>query len=117
METKQAVNALSALAHDGRLNAFRVLVQAGQNGLASGEVARRLGVPANTLSASLNILSHAGLVESRREGKSIIYTVRYERMSELLAFLVQDCCAGSPEICAPLNQITLNVCYQTGVAA
>lgn len=106
METRLAVSALSALAHEGRLGAFRMLVQAGGAGLPAGEIARRLGIPANTLSSSLNILSHAGLIEHRREGRSLIYTARYEHMTELLEFLMQDCCAGSPEICAPLAGLT-----------
>lgn len=107
MELKNAVAALSALAHDGRLSVFRMLVQAGPEGLAAGEIARRLDVPPNTLSSNLNILSNAGLIDSRREGRSIIYTARYENMTELLEFLMQDCCAGSPEICAPLADLAL----------
>ncbi len=107
METKHAVAALSALAHDGRLAVFRMLVQTGQEGIAAGEIARRLGVPPNTLSSNLNILGHAGLIDSRREGRSIIYSARYDNMTELLEFLMQDCCAGSPEICAPLVNLTL----------
>ncbi len=100
-----ATSALGALAHQGRLSVFRMLVQAGGEGLAAGEIARRLGTPPNTLSANLNILSHAGLVASRRAGRSIIYTADYERMGALLGFLVEDCCGGSPEICAPLALI------------
>lgn len=111
METKSAVTGLSALAHEGRLSAFRLLVQAGAEGLAAGEVGRRLDVLPNTLSANLNILSHAGLVASRREGRSIIYTANYEAVRELLAFLVEDCCGGAPEICAPLAAI-LNPCCE-----
>ena len=99
METKSAVASLGALAHEGRLSTFRLLVQAGSQGLAAGEIARRLGVLPNTLSASLNVLSHAGLIDSRREGRSIIYTAGYARMRELLGFLMEDCCAGRPEIC------------------
>ena len=102
MEMKPAVASLAALAHEGRLAAFRLLVQAGAEGLPAGEIARRLGVLPNTLSASLNILSHAGLITSRREGRSIIYTADYQAMRELLAFLMEDCCGGAPEICAPL---------------
>jgi len=104
MEIKSAVVALSALAHAPRLTVFRLLVQAGAPGLAAGEIARRIGAPPNTLSANLNVLSHAGLVQSRREGRSIIYTADYARMSGLLAFLMEDCCAGAPEICAPLAE-------------
>jgi DNA-binding transcriptional ArsR family regulator len=102
MEIKAAVNALSALAHETRLSVFRTLVQAGAHGVAAGELARGLGVVANTLSAHLNVLDHAGLVRSRRVGRSIIYSAAYDRMSEVLAFLVEDCCAGAPEVCASL---------------
>jgi ArsR family transcriptional regulator, arsenate/arsenite/antimonite-responsive transcriptional repressor len=105
MESKFAVAALAALAHEGRLAVFRMLVQAGANGLAAGEIARRLGVPANTLSANLNVLSQAGLIQSRRQGRSVIYTAAYERMAALLGFLLDDCCQGSAAICAPLAAI------------
>ena len=105
METKHALRALSALAHDGRLAVFRMLVQAGSEGVAAGEIARRLGVPANTLSANLTVLSHAGLIEGRRAGRSIIYTAAYPRMTALLGFLLEDCCQGSAEICVPLADI------------
>jgi ArsR family transcriptional regulator len=110
METKPAVTALSALAHEGRLSAFRLLVQAGADGLAAGEIARRLDVLPNTLSASLGVLSHAGLIASRRDGRSILYTARYDAMRELLAFLVEDCCGGAPEICGDLAAIASGCC-------
>lgn len=110
MEITPAVAALSALAHEGRLAVLRMLVQAGSDGLAAGEIARRAGVLPNTLSASLTVLSHAGLVASRRAGRSIIYTANYDGMRDLLAFLVEDCCAGSSEICAPLALIVSNAC-------
>jgi DNA-binding transcriptional ArsR family regulator len=105
MEFNAAVACLAALAHEGRLRIFRMLVQAGVMGLAAGEVARRLGVPPNSLSANLNVLFHAGLVRSRRQGRSIIYTAEYDRMRELLGFMVEDCCGGSPEICTPLASV------------
>lgn len=105
METAQAVAALSALAHEGRLTIFRELVQAGPEGLAAGEVARRVGIAPSTLSASLTVLSHAGLLRSRRDGRSIIYAAAYERMTDLLSYLVKDCCNGRPEVCAPLAAI------------
>jgi len=110
MEIKSAVASLSALAHEGRLAVFRLLVQAGESGLAAGEIARRLDVLPNSLSANLNILSHAGLVASRREGRSIIYTANYDTMRGLLAFLVEDCCGGAPEICAPLAAVASRAC-------
>lgn len=110
MEAKSAVPRLSALAHDGRLAVFRLLVQRGPEGLPAGEIARALGSPPSSLSANLNILSHAGLIASRREGRSIIYTANYGAMRELLAFLVEDCCGGTPEICGPLAAIASQGC-------
>ena len=70
-------------------------------GLSAGEIARQMEVPPNTLSANLNILSHAGLVRSRRQGRSIIYTAEYDRMRDLIGFLIDDCCGGTPEVCFP----------------
>lgn len=100
-----AIESLSALAHEGRLRAFRLLVSAGPAGLAAGEIARRLGTPPNTLSANLALLAHAGLVQSRRDGRSIIYSARFDRMGALMAFLAEDCCGGAPEVCAPLATV------------
>lgn len=117
METKSAVGTLSALAHEGRLAIFRLLVQAGGDGLAAGEIARRLDVLPNTLSASLNVLAHAGLVSSRRDGRSIIYSANYGAMRELLAFLMEDCCAGAPEICAPLAALAGQGCAAEAASA
>jgi len=108
MESKNAVAALSALAHESRLTVFRMLVQAGHKGIAAGEIARRLDVPPNTLSSNLNILSHAGLIDKRRDGRSIIYAARYANMAELLQYLLQDCCGGAPEVCAPLAALVLD---------
>ncbi|HEY5347757.1 MAG TPA: helix-turn-helix transcriptional regulator [Rhizomicrobium sp.] len=105
MKTVSAVELLSALAHEGRLSVFRLLVRAGPQGVAAGEIARQLDILPNTLSASLTVLSHAGLVTSRRAGRSIIYSADYGRMSKLLEFLVEDCCNGDATICAPLQEI------------
>lgn len=102
MQLPTAVEALSALAHNHRLAVFRLLVRAGADGLAAGEIAREVGVLPNTLSTHLTILGHAGLIQSRRDGRSVIYSADYEGMRDLLGFLVADCCAGRPEICAPL---------------
>jgi DNA-binding transcriptional ArsR family regulator len=113
MEAQSAVAALSALAHEGRLSIFRLLVQAGPEGLAAGEIARRLEILPNTLSASLNLLSAAGLLASRREGRSIVYNAAYERMNELLAFLLEDCCGGRAEVCAPLAALASQRCGAT----
>lgn len=82
-----------------------MLVKTGAVGMPAGEIARATGILPNTLSSNLNILSHAGLISSRREGRSIIYSADYGVMSGLLGFLMEDCCGGNPEICAPLNAI------------
>jgi DNA-binding transcriptional ArsR family regulator len=110
MESTAAVAALAALAHEGRLAAFRLLVQSGPDGVAAGEIARRLSVLPNTLSANLTVLSRAGLAGSRREGRSIIYTADYEAMRALLGFLAEDCCGGRPEICAPVTEAARGCC-------
>ncbi len=109
MDSAHALSGLSALAHDGRLAIFRLLMKAGPDGMAAGSIARKLDTAPNTLSAQLLILSNAGLVRARREGRSIIYAVDFEAMSGLLLFLTRDCCGGRPEICAPLAQ-TVNAC-------
>ena len=111
-----AVESLSALAHEGRLKVFRLLVKAGPEGMAAGEVARRLGTPPNTLSANLTLLTHAGLAQSRRDGRSIIYSARFDRMGELMAFLVRDCCGGAAEVCAPLADAAKRAACVTGRA-
>jgi DNA-binding transcriptional ArsR family regulator len=113
MDSSAAIAALSALAHAGRLEVFRLLVRAGEDGMASGEIARTTGHVPQTLSGNLTILGHAGLVTSRREGRSIIYTAAYGHMTSLLGFLMEDCCAGKPEICAPLaDMVTRSACCQ-----
>ena len=106
MDNIQTLGALSALAQDTRLDVFRLLVKAGPEGLAAGEIATALDVRPNTLSNNLNILSAAGLVRSAREGRSIRYFARMETMRALLAFLLEDCCGGRSELCQPvLDQI------------
>lgn len=102
MKSKQAIVALSALAHDGRLAAFRLLVKAGPEGMPAGQIAQRLKMPPSSLSTNLMLLSAARLATSRRDGRSIIYTIDFDAMRDLLSFLIEDCCNGSPEICAPL---------------
>ncbi len=100
-----AASALSALALANRLEIFRLLVKAGPEGMAAGDIARAVDARPNTLSANLNVLSGAGLVRSQRQGRSIIYRADYERMRGLLAFLMEDCCGGDASICAPLAEI------------
>ena len=110
IEGAQAIDALSALAHEGRLGVFRRLVRAGPGGLAAGEIARATGALPSTLSTNLSILSAAGLVTSRREGRSIIYAAAYGRMRDLIAFLMEDCCGGNAEICAPIALVANRCC-------
>lgn len=106
----EAVEALSALAQGHRLVVFRLLVRAGATGLPAGEIAREVGILPNTLSSHLTILGQAGLIQSRREGRSVIYSASYNRMRGLLDFLVADCCAGRPEICGVLtDQVTCSM--------
>ena len=110
METENALRQLSALAHEGRLAVFRILVKAGPDGMAAGNIARKLDTAANTMSAQLLLLSNAGLIRARREGRSIIYAVDFEQMSRLLLFLTEDCCGGRAEICAPLAAVAASCC-------
>jgi DNA-binding transcriptional ArsR family regulator len=105
MKSSAAVSGLSALSHEGRLSIFRLLVRAGKEGLSAGEIGRKLDILPNTLSASLTVLANAQLVTSERDGRSVIYAADYGRMAQLMGFLIEDCCNGSPEICAPLAKI------------
>lgn len=105
METTQAVLALSALASTPRLEVFRRLVRAGPEGLKAGEVAEAIDSAASTTSNHLAVLTQAGLIQGERAGRTIVYTADYDHMQALLAFLVEDCCGGRPEICHPLAAI------------
>ena len=97
-----AVQALGALAQETRLRVFRLLVEAGPQGLPAGEVARRLGVPANTMSGHLGILARAGLVLQRRDSRLILCSADFAGLRALLDFLLRDCCGGQAAACAPL---------------
>jgi ArsR family transcriptional regulator len=99
MEIKQAVQCLLALAQESRLRVFRLLVPAGEEGMPAGLIAESLELPPATLTFHLKELVNAGLIVSRREGRSIIYSLRVEGMKDLLTFLSQDCCGGRPELC------------------
>lgn len=101
MDIKHATKALGALSQETRLDTFRLLVRAGTEGMAAGEIARSLEIPHNTMSSHLSILANAGLVDTQRQGRSIIYRVDFTGTRELLSFLMEDCCRGRPEICAP----------------
>jgi ArsR family transcriptional regulator, arsenate/arsenite/antimonite-responsive transcriptional repressor len=110
METESALHKLSALAQEGRLSVFRLLVKAGLDGMAAGDIARKLKTAPNTMSAQLLILSNAGLIHARRDGRSIIYAADFDQMGALLMFLTEDCCGGRAEICAPLAAIAKPCC-------
>lgn len=110
MEPKTALAQLSALAQENRLALFRLLIKAGPEGLPAGEIAAALGVPPNTLSAQLTLLSNAGLIEGTRQGRSIIYKAQYEVISGLIVFLMEDCCQGRSEICAPVLEAAQSRC-------
>ena len=103
MEIPAAVEALSALAQESRLAVFRLLVQAGHDGLPAGHIAERLGLPAPTLSFHLAQLKHAGLVHQRRDGRSLIYAANYDGMSALMSFLTENCCGGKACRVSPAN--------------
>ncbi len=99
MEKQDAIAALAALAQDTRLDVFRLLVQAGADGMPAGQIGERLGLPSATLSFHLNQLRHAGLVTFRRESRSLIYAAEYDAMNSLLAYLTENCCQGDPSAC------------------
>ena len=99
METKDAVLALAALAQASRLAVFRALVQAGPAGLAAGRISELTGIAPSSLSFHLKELTHAGLTDSRQDGRYVIYTARFEAMNDLLGFLTENCCGGNP--CTP----------------
>lgn len=101
MEKYDAIVALGALAQDNRLDVFRLLVKAGPQGLAAGQVAKALQLPPNTLSFHFDRLRQAGLVTVRRESRSMIYAAQFERMHALLDFLTENCCAGVTDDCGP----------------
>jgi len=102
MENEQAVLALAALAQPTRLQAFRTLVKHEPDGLAAGDLARLLEVPQNTLSAHLSVLSRAELVTSERRSRSIVYRANLASFQKVALFLLQDCCDGRPDVCAPV---------------
>jgi ArsR family transcriptional regulator, arsenate/arsenite/antimonite-responsive transcriptional repressor len=103
VELKTAVEALAALAQDSRLQVYKLLVEAGPEGLAAGELAERVGIPPNTLSFHLKTLSHADLVLARPQGRYIYYSANFEQMSSLLMFMTENCCGGRS--CVPAEAV------------
>jgi len=99
MDVNIALDAFAALSQESRLWAFRVLVQAGPAGLSAGDVAEALGSRQNTMSSHLKLLSASGLINSRRDGRHIIYSANYATVKSLVLFLMDDCCAGNAGAC------------------
>lgn len=102
MESIHAINVFAALSQATRLDTFRLLMEHEPEGLAAGEIARRLEVPQNTMSTHLAVLTRAGLITPERHSRSIVYRAVVERVREIASFLVQDCCGARPELCEPL---------------
>lgn len=102
MEINEAAETLGALAHDTRLSVFRLLVQAGPEGLSAGEIAARLEARQNTMSSHLHKLSRAGIVSSERHGRHIIYCADFDAVGALLLYLMEDCCGGNAQVCGPV---------------
>jgi DNA-binding transcriptional ArsR family regulator len=103
MKMTEALDALGALAHETRLDVFRALVRSGPEGCAAGAIAGRLGLPAPTLSFHLARLARAGLVQGRRQGRSLVYSADYAAVRGLVAYLTENCCAErtSARTCRP----------------
>lgn len=104
MDTKTAVSALAALAHESRLAIFRLLIQVGPQGLAASKISEQLNIQPSSLSFHLKELSHAGLAASRQEGRFVIYAAQFDTMNALMAFMSDNCCGGNP--CMPVPQCT-----------
>ena len=110
MEMKEAVTALAALAQETRLSVFRLLVQAGPEGMSVGSIGEKLGVAPATLSFHLKELSHAGLVTSRQESRFIYYMADFAQMAALMTFLTRNCCKGMPQECVAVMETALEGC-------
>jgi ArsR family transcriptional regulator, arsenate/arsenite/antimonite-responsive transcriptional repressor len=110
MKLTLAVSALAALAQETRLSIYRLLVEAGPEGVAAGKIAEALKVPAPTLSFHLKELARAGLVTTRQEKQFIYYAVDFARMAELMTFLTENCCRGMPQKCITVVETALGSC-------
>ena len=102
MDMKDALSAFGALSQKTRLEVFRLLIRAGDAGMTAGEIGEALAVRQNTMSANLAVLLQSGLVRNEREGRSIRYFADFDGVSNLLRFLLEDCCGGEPALCQPL---------------
>jgi ArsR family transcriptional regulator, arsenate/arsenite/antimonite-responsive transcriptional repressor len=112
METKQAVASLAALAQETRLSIFRLLVEAGPEGVPAGAIGEKLAVPPATLSFHLKELAHTGLIVARQQGRFIYYTADFEHMAALMSFLTQNCCRGMPQECLSVVETALGRCCE-----
>ena len=110
MEQEQAILGLAALAQSTRLEVFKILVASAPQPVPAGEIARRLAVPHNTMSAHLAVLGRAGLVRAERRSRSILYSADLAHLRAVLGFLLDDCCGGHPELCAPLASRPATCC-------
>ena len=104
------MTALAALAQETRLSIYRLLIEAGPDGVSAGRIGEKLQIPAATLSFHLKELSRAGLVSARQERQFIYYAVDFERMAELMTFLTQNCCRGMPQACLTVMETALGSC-------
>ncbi|MEN0000026.1 MAG: metalloregulator ArsR/SmtB family transcription factor [Pseudomonadota bacterium] len=102
MDTIKAMDAFAALAHDTRLDVFRLLIKQGETGMAAGDMAETLNLNQTTLSANLAVLLRAGLIQSHRDGRSVRYAANLEGLRGLLRFIMEDCCGGRAELCEPI---------------
>ncbi|MDP3510953.1 MAG: metalloregulator ArsR/SmtB family transcription factor [Candidatus Melainabacteria bacterium] len=109
MEIQPVLNAFAALSQESRLKTFRLLVQQGRQGLAAGTIASQLEITPATMSHHLEQLSQAGLLSSRREGRSIIYSANYDTMQNLINFLLENCCEGKNDCCTEINTCQENI--------
>ncbi len=110
MDKPSALTAFAALSQDTRLDAFRILIRAGEDGMAAGDIATALNARQNTMSTNLSVLHSAGLIRSERQGRSIRYYANLKGIRGLLGFLMEDCCGGRPDKCQPLIRELADSC-------
>jgi ArsR family transcriptional regulator, arsenate/arsenite/antimonite-responsive transcriptional repressor len=113
MDNSDALSGFAALAQSTRLDVFRLLVSAGNDGMLAGDIGERLDVRQNTMSANLAVLARSGLVRNEREGRNIRYFADFDGIRGLLGFLMEDCCGGRPELCQPVIDEIASVCSRT----
>lgn len=115
MDSIEAIAIFAALAQTTRLDVFRLLVQREPEGVPAGELARLMGVPQNTMSAHLGVLSRAGLVRGERQSRSVVYRADLARLRETTLFLLEDCCGGRADVCAPLLAALSPCCTKASI--